>query len=40
MGSDYTIKIVGTPLAIEKHRLAIQNFVQSFELMDELPTYE
>ena len=34
--ADYTLKIVGMPEQVERHRPAIITFVQSFELTDEL----
>lgn len=36
--ADYTIKIVGPAFLINKHRKALLNFANSFELIDELPT--
>ncbi|CUI16415.1 conserved hypothetical protein [Candidatus Protochlamydia naegleriophila] len=36
--ADYTIKIVGPTLLINKHRKALLHFANSFELIDELPT--
>lgn len=35
--ADYTIKVVGSPDVIDKHRLDILRFANSFELIDELP---
>lgn len=35
--ADYTIKAVGPPSMIEKHRHEIIQFANSFELIDELP---
>lgn len=37
MRADFTIKAVGTPLMIDKHRTAIIHFASHFELIDELP---
>lgn len=35
--ADYTIKAIGSPILIDKHRDAILNFGQSFGLIQELP---
>lgn len=35
--ADYTIKASGPPILMEKHRLSILAFAQTFEFIDELP---
>lgn len=38
MRSDYSIKAVGNPVSVEKHKNAITSFAKSFELIKEIPT--
>lgn|GEM_PF-919585 len=36
--ADYTIKVMGSPFLVEKHKKEIQNFANSFEFIEELQT--
>jgi len=36
--ADYTIKVVGSPHLVDKHKNEIQKFAESFELIEELHT--
>lgn len=38
MRADYTIKAMGSPILIDKHREEIEAFASSFELIQEIPT--
>ena len=38
MSADYTLKAIGSPLAVAKYKEEIDLFANSFELIDEVPT--
>lgn len=38
MKADYTIKAIGSPSVVKKHKSEIENFANSFELIEEIPS--